>query len=115
MTTSLSSSELCQCGRPRSRLHCPFCGGATVVARPSRSRLVDDKRIMNYVCRKCGRDFDDLHRELCRASAPARGRSLRTAVARATQETSEATVGMSRSEKLQWVKDQLNKKRGESK
>jgi transposase-like protein len=111
MTTSLNAAQVCQCGRPRSRLHCPFCGGATVVARPSRARTVNEKRIMNYVCRKCGRDFDDLHRELCCAPAPLRGRSLKATV---VDNTNYELASMSREQRVQWVKDQLNRKRGMS-
>lgn len=102
----MSDTTHCKCGRDRARLHCPFCGNATVVAQPSKLRVVDNIAIMSYRCRKCGKLFDDTMRELCGAPEPTRARSLAV--------TNKITVNpevasMTREQRMQWVREQLNK------
>jgi hypothetical protein len=55
----------CQCGRVT--LHCPYCGCATVAGLSSLKRIVDGADVYSYRCRKCGKVFDDLVRQMCQA------------------------------------------------
>lgn len=81
----MTTSELCSCGRIAAKNHCPFCGAQTVYAKSSLSRIDQQTGdvIMAYRCRRCGKEFDDSMRQLCKApvTGPAgRGKALLTKV-----------------------------------
>jgi DNA-directed RNA polymerase subunit RPC12/RpoP len=58
--------DVCQCGRSKDKIHCPYCGRAklygyknTIEKRhPVKGILTKD--IREYRCQSCGRQFDDL-------------------------------------------------------
>jgi len=58
--------DLCQCGRSKDKIHCPYCGRAklygyknTIEKRHPITGLLA-KDIREYRCQSCGRQFDDL-------------------------------------------------------
>jgi len=59
------NAELCRCGRPAKRVHCPACGSLTMYGMPSlaeRKTLPNGTEIevMFYRCRRCAHVFNDL-------------------------------------------------------
>lgn len=113
----MSIPDVCTCGRDSRKIHCPFCGRHACYARPSYATKVslDNGSIatnMNYVCRRCGREFTDVDRAVCAAPSSnitGRARSLKDVTGIATVANPELE-GKSREEKMAWVKEQLAKK-----
>ena len=93
----------CKCGRNEAKLHCPYCGNATVVARPSMARVVDNINIMSYRCRRCGKIFDDIARELCSAPPPV----SRSVEHKMSVKVDAAVAVLPREDRLKWVQDRL--------
>ena len=73
---------LCQCGRPLNRVHCSYCGCATVYGLSSRSerRTRSDGTSVTlrvFRCRKCTAVFNDDDWQLhCNAPAQRLGRPI---------------------------------------
>lgn len=87
---NVASNELCGCGRPKARTHCPKCGSMQLRALASKRDYVTRDNgqtviLMVYRCRTCGLLFNDDDCQL-RCTAPAReyGRAKPRASSRST-------------------------------
>lgn len=71
--TSNNELELCDCGRPRLRRHCPSCGLATGYALKDKVKMRNpatglEEEVNQYRCRNCNRYYNDFDREFnCKA------------------------------------------------
>ena len=65
-----SGPEICNCGRPMDRVHCPDCGSSNIRKRGGFDQVAD-KPIRRYECRRCGSWFNDLQwgLDFCKGSS----------------------------------------------